>query len=231
MNFLSQLGILAVILIILVILIKSNQTLEKIYMEEEKREQEPKEDSSLPEFEIPKLDVSKITMPKLFGKKKKKDVEQEQINSQSNHLQPNHSFAKESGESSKVSRSQPTMPMEKENGIMIEVLDERGRAKETIKVSAFPYTIGRNEENDLVLDDLSVSSFHAQLEEEGDWIVLKDSGSLNKLMVNGKQEVQVPVSGEVEVGFGNTTLRFLKEVRRSNPTQYYAGTSLMEEWR
>ena len=35
MNFLTQLGVLAIILIILVILIKSNQTLEKIYMEEE----------------------------------------------------------------------------------------------------------------------------------------------------------------------------------------------------
>ena len=231
MNFLSQLGILAVILIILIILIKSNQTLEKIYMEEEKKEENPiSSEPEIPKLEIPKLKAPKIEMPKWpFGKKTAgKGRESETEVKEKRSVKPQIEETEKNVES--VSRSQATMPMETGHILLIEVLDERGRAAETKKVFNFPYTIGRNEENDLVLDDLSVSSFHARLEEEEGKIVLYDQGSLNKLMVNGRQEIQVPIGAEVEVGLGNTSLRFLKEVKRSNPTLYYAGTSLMEEW-
>ena len=42
MNFVTQLGLLAIILMILVILIKSNQTLEQIYMEGENQKENRK---------------------------------------------------------------------------------------------------------------------------------------------------------------------------------------------
>jgi uncharacterized membrane protein len=41
MNFITQLGVLAVILIILMIIIKSNQTLEEIYMEDREEKNIP----------------------------------------------------------------------------------------------------------------------------------------------------------------------------------------------
>lgn len=229
MNFLAQLGVLAVILIILVIIIKSNKELEKIYMEADGREEQAPPEIKIPEFEIPKIKAPKVEMPKWsFGKKSSKTEREEEDFG---------SFAEEKKEQRMVSetpaRSQATVPMEgtgKGVSLFIEVLDERGRTEDTIKVQEFPYTIGRNEENDLVLDDLSVSGFHARLEEEDGRIVLYDQGSLNKLMISGRQETKVPVNGEVEVGLGNTNLRFIKEVKRSSQTLYYAGTSLMEEW-
>lgn len=231
MNFLTQLGVLAVILIILVILIKSNQTLEKIYMEDQSKDEktlpEPEiSKAEVPKVEMPKIEVPKIEVPKpslhsLFGKKSSKEKEKEVSQGEGR---------KREAEQEQPSRSLATVPMEKGPDFIIEILDDRGRAIDSRRVSSFPYTIGRNEENDLVLDDLSVSGYHASLEEEDGRIVLIDKGSLNKLIVNGRQETKVPVNGEVEVGFGNTSLRFIKEVRRSNPTVYYAGTSLMEEW-
>ena len=211
MNFITQLGVLAVILMILVIIVKSNQTLEKIYMEEEK-EEKPKE-------EIPQIKISDFKLPKKEGKwsfgKKEKEVEQEEPEKT---MKP-------------TGRSAQTIPMEQHAEVIIEVLDDRGRSMQKKKVSHFPFSIGRNAENDLVLDDLSVSGFHACLEKEEDQIILVDQGSLNKLMVFGRQETKVFINGQVEVGFGNTTLRFFKEKKNDRPTICYDGTSLMEEWR
>lgn len=231
MNFLTQLGVLAVILIILAILIKSNQTLEKIYMEDQNKEEKITPEPEISKVEVPKVEVPKIEVPKievsrpsfrsLFGKKSSKEKDREAYEKK---------VGKKESESEQPSRSQATVPMEKGPDFIIEILDDRGRAIDSRRVSSFPYTIGRNEENDLVLDDLSVSGYHASLEEEEGRIILIDKGSLNKLIVNGRQETKVPINGEVEVGFGNTSLRFIKDVRRSNPTVYYAGTSLMEEW-
>lgn len=198
MNFIAQLGVLAVILIILVIIIKSNKELENIYMEADRAEEQ-----APPEIKMPEFKMRGIKMPEFKT------------------------------ESDPPARSQATIPMESADkgvSLFIEVLDDRGKVTETKKVLTFPYTIGRNEENDLVLDDLSVSGFHARLEDEDGRVVLYDQGSLNKLMISGRQETKIPVNGEIEVGLGNTSLRFIKEVKRSSQTLYYAGTSLMEEW-
>jgi pSer/pThr/pTyr-binding forkhead associated (FHA) protein len=47
--------------------------------------------------------------------------------------------------------------------------------------------IGRMRENDLVIDNLSVSRFHAALVREGERVVLEDSDSENGCYVNGKR--------------------------------------------
>ncbi len=66
MNFVTQLGLLAIILIILVILIKSNQTLEQIYMEGETG----KETINLKAFKMPNISFSGI-------KEKKEEIRKE----------------------------------------------------------------------------------------------------------------------------------------------------------
>jgi pSer/pThr/pTyr-binding forkhead associated (FHA) protein len=61
----------------------------------------------------------------------------------------------------------------------------RGRVLETIPFAAPALRIGRMPENDVVLDNLGVSRFHARLLLEDGRVVLEDAGSENGCFVNG----------------------------------------------
>lgn len=208
MNFLTQIGVLAIILIILIIIIKSNQTLEKIYMEEER---EP--ESSL---ELPKWNFSDFTFSKKKEKRKKWKTQEAS------------SFEKE--EKKEIARAEATMPVDMGTKWSVEVLDDYGRGKANYRMLSFPFSIGRNADNDLVLDDLSVSGYHARVEEDFGELKLMDQGSLNKMILNGASVTEIPVRDQMEVDLGNTRIRFHKEGKRSNPTICFQGNSLMEEW-
>jgi len=52
-------------------------------------------------------------------------------------------------------------------------------------VSDKPLTIGRTSDNDIVIDSPSVSRRHAVVERDGDGYVIKDSGSVNGMTING----------------------------------------------
>lgn len=71
-------------------------------------------------------------------------------------------------------------------------------------------TVGRLGDNDLQLDDASVSSHHAEIE-AGDGVVLRDLGSTNGTFLNGEA-----VSGEValqegdEIYFGSVRAVFME---------------------
>lgn len=57
---------------------------------------------------------------------------------------------------------------------------------ETIELQQGTYTIGRSEESDLFLNDLTVSRQHAVLAVEKDGVFIEDLGSLNGTFINGK---------------------------------------------
>lgn len=212
MNFLTQLGVLAIILIILVILIKSNQTLEKIYMEaEEEAETKPQV-----EIELPHIDLKEVKFPKWKISKKKQSREDDMEDAKP-VKRP-------------VERSSGTMPVETAAKWSVEILDDRGRVFDSNRIHGFPFYIGRNEDNDLVLNDLSVSGHHAAVEDTYGVLELVDQGSLNKMIVNGRSVTKIEITDMMEVDFGNTRLRFKKEGKKSSPTISYAGSSLMEEW-
>ena len=63
----------------------------------------------------------------------------------------------------------------------------RGRVLETVPFSAPALRIGRMPENDVVLDNLGVSRFHARLLLEDGRVVLEDAGSENGCFVNGER--------------------------------------------
>lgn len=77
------------------------------------------------------------------------------------------------------------------------------------------YTIGRNEGNDLVLANLAVSSFHAQihLSRDGDFIIT-DLNSVNKVYINNSDK-EISSSSVLEDGdlikIGEVRLRFFKQ--------------------
>lgn len=87
-------------------------------------------------------------------------------------------------------------------------IDAGGRLDDKIEVDHYPFTIGRATDNDFCIDDNSVSSHHAQLIKEGDFVILKDMNSLNKIFVNGRQTLEVRVKDGLCVFLGNTELYF-----------------------
>jgi pSer/pThr/pTyr-binding forkhead associated (FHA) protein len=62
--------------------------------------------------------------------------------------------------------------------------------------------IGRMKENEVVINNLSVSRFHATLTREGDVVTLKDLGSENGCWVNGRRvtECRVGAGDRIQIG-------------------------------
>ncbi len=190
MHFLTQLGVLAIILIILVILIKSNQTLEQIYMEDQWENTSVK----MPSFKISEF---------IFANYKK------YMSKKNTKYKPIDETEKE--ETNQLRRSAPTIPREKNTDWYVEIVDVRGNGYARKNIEEYPFTLGRDEENDYVIEDLSVSGFHASLNKEDGMLILKDKGSLNKLFVDGKETIETDIYSGIKVGLGNTVIRFVKE--------------------
>ncbi len=74
-------------------------------------------------------------------------------------------------------------------------LSLKGRLLSEVTFVGSQLRIGRMRENDVVVNNLAVSRFHATLRREGDALVLEDLGSENGTLVNGER-----ISGSVPVG-------------------------------
>ncbi|MCS7002784.1 MAG: FHA domain-containing protein, partial [Dehalococcoidia bacterium] len=61
------------------------------------------------------------------------------------------------------------------------------RGAERIPVATLPFTLGRALDNDYVLDDSSVSRYHAELRAAGRRIVAHDVGSTNGVFLDGRR--------------------------------------------
>lgn len=72
-------------------------------------------------------------------------------------------------------------------------------------------TVGRVADNDLQIDDVSVSSHHAEIVERDGAFVLKDLGSTNGTELNGAPVTESLLSPGDEIRFGNIRALFLEE--------------------
>lgn len=79
-----------------------------------------------------------------------------------------------------------------------------------VPIGAEPIIIGRSPENDIFIDNLAVSSKHAQVFVEEGQIVIQDLGSLNGTLVNGQRIEKTTLSPTDTVQIGKHTLT-LKE--------------------
>lgn len=89
--------------------------------------------------------------------------------------------------------------------------------KETFELENGTYRIGRNENSEIFLNDLTVSRNHAQITVKGSEVIISDLGSLNGTFVNGKiiEEPQKLKDGDV-IQFGRFRLLFkVGEVKQS----------------
>ena len=78
-----------------------------------------------------------------------------------------------------------------------------------VPISELGVTIGRAEQNHVVLASPRVSRFHARLSTQGPLVILRDLGSRNGTFVNGKRvELQVLAHGD-NIDIAGYWMRFL----------------------
>ncbi len=75
-----------------------------------------------------------------------------------------------------------------------------------------PWSIGRSQENDVVISDPNVSRRHARISRQDNGFVIEDLGSTNGTMLDGVPIDRERIDNGDELTFGQTTARF---VRRS----------------
>jgi len=89
---------------------------------------------------------------------------------------------------------------------------QRGIATEsrdrTVELEGDRLTIGRSNSNDVVLDDLNVSRFHAEIAPRGDVLELRDLDSRCGTRLNGRPVKRAVLEGQAEIGIGAFSLQF-----------------------
>lgn len=76
-------------------------------------------------------------------------------------------------------------------------------------ITAARVTIGRGEDNDVILSDPKTSRKHAELALSGGAMVLTDLGSSHGFMVNGFSQKQAALKNGDKVGMGETVLEYI----------------------
>lgn len=96
---------------------------------------------------------------------------------------------------------------------IVELLDDRDRVTQRIRVTRSPFTVGRDLDNDVILDDPRADPRHATITvgtESGESGRIEDLGTLNGTEVHG-QQIESGVAVEFSAGdamrVGNTRLR------------------------
>jgi len=84
---------------------------------------------------------------------------------------------------------------------------------QVIKLKKETVSIGRRDDNDVIIDDVFVSRKHAELKKKGEGYVIKDCQSRYGTFVNGSTIDEVVVNYGDEIQVGNTVITFVDEER------------------
>lgn len=82
---------------------------------------------------------------------------------------------------------------------------------QVIKLHKDHMTLGRRDDNDIVIDDVFVSRRHIEVEKKGNKYIIKDRKSRYGTFVNGDRVVEKQLSYGDEIQIGNTIITFVDE--------------------
>ena len=129
-----------------------------------------------------------------------------------------------SGRRSTTSREKIiSMDQYKNTGITLVQLDEGHRPAARGRVTKRPVTLGRSEENMLVLDDLCVARKHCRIVEQNGTFILEDVGTANKIFAGGAITDHVVLADQSTFYIGNVEFRVEMSMSRSGHTHLYQG--------
>ncbi|HTD53117.1 MAG TPA: FHA domain-containing protein, partial [Thermoanaerobaculia bacterium] len=100
---------------------------------------------------------------------------------------------------------------------MLQVLFEADGRPQVFNLTKAEASIGRSNENDIVLNDFSVSRRHAYLKKENGAWVLYDNQSTNGIRVNDRAVPRSPVVDGDQALVGTFLLRFREEAEAAVP--------------
>ncbi|MFZ4875239.1 FHA domain-containing protein [Janthinobacterium sp. Mn2066] len=90
----------------------------------------------------------------------------------------------------------------------IEILAANGEVQQRQRLDSLPIRLGRGYDNDFILDDAHTAAEHAIIEDDGQGgLQLRDLGSHNGVIHQGKRQLQVALTGNSIVRLGHTLLR------------------------
>ncbi len=98
---------------------------------------------------------------------------------------------------------------------MLQVLYETDGRPQVFNLAKPEASIGRSNENDIVLNDFSVSRRHAVLRREGEAWIIYDNQSTNGVKVNDRPVPRAPVVDGDQASIGTFVLRFREEKRET----------------
>jgi pSer/pThr/pTyr-binding forkhead associated (FHA) protein len=85
-----------------------------------------------------------------------------------------------------------------------------GRAGELFVLTSDPVTIGRSEDADILLDDVTVSRLHAMVRRRPDGLYIEDADSLNGTYVNRRRIESHRLADGDELQVGKFKLTYLE---------------------
>jgi hypothetical protein len=90
----------------------------------------------------------------------------------------------------------------------VETLARNGDVLHRHQVDALPIRLGRGYDNDFIVDDAHCAARHAIIESDQDGrMVLRDLGTRNGVIHQGKRKVSLVINGDTVVRLGHTSLR------------------------
>ena len=84
-----------------------------------------------------------------------------------------------------------------------------------------PWSVGRSQENDIVVNDPNVSRKHARISRADSGFVVEDLGSTNGTLLDGAPIDREMIEGGDELTFGQSTARFIRRIE--NPGEESGG--------
>jgi hypothetical protein len=75
-----------------------------------------------------------------------------------------------------------------------------------------PWSVGRSQENDIVINDPNVSRNHARISRADNGFVVEDLGSTNGTLLDGAPIDRERIEGGDELTFGQSTARFIRRI-------------------
>ena len=75
-----------------------------------------------------------------------------------------------------------------------------------------PWSVGRSQENDIVINDPNVSRRHAKISRADNGFVVEDLGSTNGTLLDGAPIDRERIEGGDELTFGQSTARFIRRI-------------------
>ncbi|MGI8649919.1 MAG: FhaA domain-containing protein [Rubrobacter sp.] len=98
------------------------------------------------------------------------------------------------------------------HGLAREVVELAMNGKNHPLQGSGPWSVGRSQDNDIVISDPNVSRNHARLIREENGFVLEDLGSTNGTLLDGAPIGRERIESGDELTFGQSTARFVRRI-------------------